>query len=118
MRQPRRSARVSRLNMRSFLQYAIYSTVVQIAIIGKEKVMSTTPNDAPKPGEKSSACRLDIHIEAQGDVNIHQHCPPDAPGPCEDPSGSDACYPPVAPGNTCLPPVAGRKQKRSPAQKL
>lgn len=62
------------------------------------------------------SCPLAIRIEARGDVNIHHHC---APAPA--PSGlapPTACYPPLAAGNTCLPPVAGAKHKRSPAQKL
>ena len=64
------------------------------------------------------ACNFEIAIEAHGDVNIHHHCPP--PAECRpDGGGSNAdCYPPIAPGSTCLPPVAGRKHKRSPRQKL
>ena len=71
---------------------------------------------ADAPAGDPGGCPLAIRIEARGDVNIHHHCAP-APAPsCELPPV--ACYPPPAEGNTCLPPVAGAKHKRSPAQKL
>ena len=88
---------------------------------------ASTPTDpdsglasAPKTAHHrhEPGCNFEIKVEAHGDVNIHHHCPSDAPAPCPSPPGTDACYPPVAPGSTCLPPVAGRKHKRSPAQKL
>lgn len=80
--------------------------------------MRTTIKDAPQSDNKSSAGCVAIHIESHGDVNIHNQCPPDEPSPCDRAPDTDACYPPVAPGNTCLPPVAGRKHKSSPARKL
>jgi hypothetical protein len=88
---------------------------------------STTPADSSTQGEPASGkthclhtagCNLEISIEAHGDVNIHHHCPPGMPAECDNPAGGEGCYPPSAPGNTCLPPVAGRKHKSSPARKL
>ena len=78
-----------------------------------------TPGGTTPPYCGEPRCDLNIRIDARGDVNIHHHCGAEAPA-CEPatPGGSDDCYPPVAPGNTCLPPVAGAKHKRSPAQKL
>lgn len=74
------------------------------------------PAPAPEPAPAAHACALNIHIDAHDAVHIHHHCgdgggapaPTPAPTPC----------PPEAPGNTCLPPVAGRKHKQDPASKL
>ena len=92
---------------------------------GLHPASTTSPdNSGCDPASKRPArraepsCNFEINVEAHGDVNIHHHCSPDAPAPCPSPPATDSCYPPVAPGNTCLPPVAGRKHKRSPAQKL
>lgn len=61
-------------------------------------------------------CGFDFRIKVCGDLHIHNHCAsePTSTTPCDNlPS-----FPPPAAGNTCLPPVAGRKHKTSPAQKL
>jgi hypothetical protein len=61
---------------------------------------------------KRSSCDIDIHIEAQGDVNIYNcatpiaNCQPLSRPPC----------PPVY--GTCIPVVAGAKHKLSRDQKL
>jgi hypothetical protein len=73
--------------------------------------MSNTRSDA-LPGD----CALSIAIDARGDVNIHHQCAP-APATSPPATGSADC-PPLGDGNTCLPPVAGSKHKRSPAQKF
>ena len=74
---------------------------------------TTTTSTTPSP--PNADCPLSIHIDAHGDVNIHHHCAPPTPCPPDKPA---PCQPPTAEGNTCLPPVAGRKHKQSPAQKL
>lgn len=73
--------------------------------------MSSTSSPA-RPGD----CPLSISIDARGDVNIHHHCAPPPPSPA--PGDETGGCPPQGEGNTCLPPVAGSKHKRSPAQKL
>ncbi len=75
--------------------------------------MTTASTHATAP---SGDCPLSIAIDARGDVNIHHHCAPPPPGP--PPSDETGGCPPLGEGNTCLPPVAGSKHKRSPAQKL
>ncbi len=72
----------------------------------------TNTSPSAMPGD----CALSISIDARGDVNIHHHCAPPPPGPA--PGGETGGCPPQGDGNTCLPPVAGSKHKRSPAQKL
>jgi hypothetical protein len=75
---------------------------------------------APTAGHAPAApkgCGYEFQINVQGDLHIHNHCagetPP--PPPSKDPA---PCCPPIGVGNTCLPPIAGRKHKASPAQKL
>ena len=72
----------------------------------------TSTSTRAMPGD----CALSIAIDARGDVNIHHHCAPPTPAPA--PGGESGGCPPQGEGNTCLPPVAGSKHKRSPAQKL
>ena len=71
---------------------------------------------APNPTPAADCgCRINVH--AARDVHVHQHCvAPTAPPPATD-GKPTACFPPPAEGSTCLPPVAGRKHKQSPAQK-
>lgn len=77
----------------------------------------TQPAPAPAPTPRRD-CGCHIGVQAAGDVHIHQHCAPSAPAPGPGPEQPPApCYPPPADGSTCLPPVAGRKHKQSPAQK-
>ena len=78
----------------------------------------TTSKDASESDKDPCACPIEIHIENRGDVNINHNCGPGASSSCDSVPSTIDCYPPIAPGNTCLPPVAGRKQKSSPARKL
>lgn len=78
---------------------------------------SFTATPAPKPAAHAGCCTINVH--AAGDVHLHQHCQPDAPPPAPTPPPApEPCFPPPAEGNTCLPPVAGSKPKRAPADKL
>jgi hypothetical protein len=87
--------------------------------------MSTSTNSKsnlpPTTGRTPHACcGFDIHIEAQGDVNINNNCSstgasdgkPD--GGCSD-GGTKTCPSSIG---TCLPVVAGAKHKLSRDQKL
>ena len=61
-------------------------------------------------------CEFNFRIDVRGDLHIHNHCASESTPTT--PSDGLPCFPPPAAGNTCLPPVAGRKHKTSPAQKL
>ena len=61
-------------------------------------------------------CGFDFQINVCGDLHIHNQCASES-SPTT-PSDDLPCFPPPAAGNTCLPPVAGRKHKASPAQKF
>lgn len=64
-----------------------------------------------------AGCRIDIHIESRGDVNIHNctaPCPTD--GSCPPPKPGHVC-PPIAPG-ACVPVSLGSKPKQSRRRKL
>lgn len=77
--------------------------------------MNRDTRPAPAPSD-DCGCHIDVH--AAGDVHIHQRCAPPPPAPCPAPDQPPPpCYPPPAEGSTCLPPVAGRKHKQSPADK-
>jgi hypothetical protein len=70
---------------------------------------SETSGDA----KHHQCCEVDIHIEAQGDVNIY-NCVPSI-GTVEPPPEPPPCVPPRG---TCIPVVAGAKHKFSREQKL
>jgi hypothetical protein len=63
-------------------------------------------------------CKIDIHIDNQGDVNIY-NCTAPAPSsePCPPPPKDDPVCPPVAPG-ACVPASLGSKPKQSRRSKL
>lgn len=85
---------------------------------GRAPVPCPSPAPAPAPVPAvASGCHIDIH--AAGDVHVHQHCgsPPEAPVPRPCPEAGPG-FPPPAEGNTCLPPVAGRKPKQAPGPRL
>ena len=76
---------------------------------GESRVTKSKP-------DSDRGCKFDFQIDVRGDLHMHNHCAgestPTTPTDCP------PCFPPPAAGNTCLPPVAGRKHKASPAQKL
>src|SRR5690349_4713987 len=74
--------------------------------------VSRKSSTASEHGVKCSSCDIDIHIEAQGDVNIY-NCP--TPSGSSQPPDCPPC-PPVY--GTCIPVVAGAKHKLSRDQKL
>lgn len=79
--------------------------------------MTTTRQDGSDRDKKSSACRVDIQIEGQGDVNIYNctHAPGEHPCPECPPV---ECPPdPIAPGQ-CVPLALGAKPKQSQRSKL
>ena len=84
--------------------------------------LDPVPCPAPLPAPRATpaatkGCGYEFQINAQGDVHIHNHCATDA-APLPPPKDPAVCCPPNGAGNTCLPPIAGRKHKASPAQKL
>ncbi|MDB5809099.1 MAG: hypothetical protein JWN94_1221 [Betaproteobacteria bacterium] len=72
--------------------------------------------DRSREASTSRACGFDFNIDVCGDLHIHNNCAGETKPPA--PGDTPPCFPPPATGNTCLPPVAGRKHKASPAQKL
>ncbi len=68
-------------------------------------------------GAAIKACGFAFELNVKGDVHIHNHC---AGEPARNPivKGPESCCTPIGTGNTCLPPIAGRKHKASPAQKF
>ena len=76
-----------------------------------------TKSDPKSDPVAAKGCGFAFEINVKGDLHIHNHCagetapnpPVKEPAPCCAPNGE---------GNTCLPPIAGRKHKASPAQKF
>ncbi|HEX9965425.1 MAG TPA: hypothetical protein VGB04_10640 [Allosphingosinicella sp.] len=72
-------------------------------------------DDGGPAADSQSSCNFNIHVEAAGDVHIHNNC-------ASDPAGEPPC--PVPPGfpcpttGTCIPATAGAKHKQSREQKL
>jgi len=65
----------------------------------------------PDDRERSCGCRVDIHIDSKGDVNIYNCASPGST------TGGGGCGDPIAPGQ-CLPVTLGAKPKQSQRQKL
>jgi hypothetical protein len=79
--------------------------------------MTTTKQDESERDNKSPACRVDIQIDSQGDVNIYNctHAPSEHPCPECPPV---ECPPdPIAPGQY-VPVTLGAKPKQSQRSKL
>ncbi|MGY1519127.1 hypothetical protein [Luteimonas sp. A482] len=74
----------------------------------------TNPTPAPQPA--SSDCRIDIHIDSRGDVNIYNCSAPCDCGESSPPAADHTC-PPTAPG-ACVPASLGGKPKQSRRRKL
>jgi hypothetical protein len=86
--------------------------------ITKAEASSTDTKSEPKPDPAApKGCGFVFEINVKGDLHIHNHCAGEtAPNPpVKEPA---PCCPPNGAGNTCLPPIAGRKQKASPTQKF
>lgn len=80
------------------------------------KTSKNAESTTTKP-TKDASCRIDIHIESQGDVNIYNCTPPGSSSePCPPPKDDHDC-PPVAPG-ACVPVSLGSKPKQSRRSKL
>lgn len=79
----------------------------------------TAPPPAPHPTTAApKGCGYEFQINVQGDLHIHNQCAGEITPPSPPPKEPAVCCPPNGVGNTCLPPIAGRKHKASPAQKL
>lgn len=76
--------------------------------------MTTITKEAPV----SSECRVDIHIENQGDVNIYGCTAPLPSEPTCPPSPPEECETLPLPPGQCIPVVQGAKPKQSRQQKL
>lgn len=69
------------------------------------------------PQSARTDCRIDIHIDSHGDINIY-NCPPPCAGGEASPPGSDApACPPTATG-ACVPASLGCKPKQGRRRKL
>jgi hypothetical protein len=78
--------------------------------------MTTTTQPGSERDKQSSACRVDIQIDSQGDVNIYNCTTP--PGePCPDCPPVECPPDPIAPGQ-CVPVTLGAKPKQSQRSKL
>lgn len=81
-------------------------------------VSCTDAKSEPKPDPAATkGCGFTFEINVKGDLHIHNHCAGEtAPNPpLKEP---EPCCAPNGTGNTCFPPIAGRKHKASPAQKF
>ncbi len=81
-------------------------------------VSCTDTKSDPKPDPVAAkGCGFAFEINVKGDLHIHNHCAGETASapPVTEPA---PCCVPVGVGNTCLPPIAGRKHKASPAQKF
>ncbi len=86
--------------------------------VTKAEVSGTDTKGEPEPDPAAiKGCGFAFEINVKGDLHIHNHCAGElAPNPpVKEPA---SCCPPNGMGNTCLPPIAGRKHKASPAQKF
>ena len=75
-----------------------------------------TARTTKKRGKASPACRVDIHIASQGNVNIY-NCT-SGPGEQPTPSPAEGCETFPLPEGQCIPLVQGAKPKQSQARKL
>jgi hypothetical protein len=78
--------------------------------------MTTTTQHWSERDKKSSACRFDIHIESEGDVNIY-NCTTPSDHSCPECPPVDCPPDPIAPGQ-CVPVTLGAKPKQSQRSKL
>ncbi len=77
------------------------------------KTSKNTESTTNSPAE-GAGCRIDIHIENQGDVNIYNCTAPSGTGKTPPPT-CPPCFPPYG---ACLPVVPGAKHKLSREYKL
>jgi hypothetical protein len=86
-----------------------------------ENSVTASKNRDPAAGDDGcdSCCTFNIHVEAKGDVHIHNNCaPPPEPGDAGSggaTGGDDHSCPSIG---SCIPVVAGAKHKLSRDQKL
>lgn len=76
-----------------------------------------TQSDPKSDPVAAKGCGFAFEINVEGDLHIHNHCASET-APIPPINEPVPCCAPIGDGNTCLPPIAGRKHKASPAQKF
>ena len=78
-----------------------------------------TPQDSRAASAESPRdrdCGFGFRIRVRGDLHRHNQCASESTPTT--PGDALPCLRPPAAGNACLPPLAGRKHKPSPAEEL